>query len=142
MDQKLEGAVEAIIDGARLHHLGCFLEKQKLQCHGIEKIDEGMKVIDEEFPEKRDILIPLLEHKDPSVRVAIASALLVSRPELALPVLNDIADNCITIARRTAGIFLDFHNIFGPGIMSICRPDPRYAIPEEYRYKGEPLIPE
>jgi hypothetical protein len=50
MSKKLEAAIEALIEGARTNHLGRFLRKLPVQIAGHEKIDEGMKIIDEECP--------------------------------------------------------------------------------------------
>jgi hypothetical protein len=92
--------------------------------------------------EKRDILIPLLTHKDPSVRVTVASALLMSKPDLALPVLRDLAMNCPTIAQQSAASVLSCHEFLGPGVMSICRPDPRFPMQKKHKDNGEPFVPE
>ena len=53
-------------------------------------------------PGARDVLIPLLNDPDDSVRVIAAAYLLTGRPDIALPVLKDLEENCMTDAHTIA----------------------------------------
>jgi len=98
----LRELIEEFRKGAILLHHGAFLESEEVQRAGWSQYIVVVRALDAKGPGGRDALIPLLRDPDPGVR-AVACAFLVKRnPELALPVLDDLIDNCGTEASGSA----------------------------------------
>lgn len=142
--ETLDEATAAFIEGTRLFHLGCLLQSQKKMLGGLDRINEATDFIDEHSQNGRDILLPLLQSKEDSVRIAAASALIVSHTKIARSVVDDIHQNCITEARISAINILVTYETFGDYISGLCKPDPRYPRPTRRKFEDPPggeLVP-
>jgi hypothetical protein len=62
-------------------------------------------------PSGRDILIPLLQDMEDSVRVVAAANLLEQREDIALPVLLDVEENCVTEAYYWSSRVLNIYRV-------------------------------
>ena len=129
----LDEALAAFIEGALIHHAGMSLPTTGMALRGLVRTREGTNYIDRHSPSARDIFIPLLEHEDDAVPATAASALIQSRPDLALPVIRHNSEFSVTEAHLTAGMILTFKEVFGDYMMGLCPPDPRYPTPVEKR---------
>ena len=115
-------------DGAVVYNRGSFLRQNKTQTAGMKLANKALKFIDGREP-FRDVLIPLLDDESDAVRIMAASALIHSRPDLALPVVNQIHQTCVDQPFESAVTILVGLSFFGRPAMTICAPDPRYPPP-------------
>lgn len=127
----LDEAIEAFIEGARLHHAGAYLQHRKMAENGILRSNEGVDFIDAHSPNARDILIPLLEHPEDIVQITAASALIPSRLELAERTIDRVHATSITEAFGSAARLKTIRNVAGDYMMGLCSFDPRYPGPSE-----------
>ena len=137
--ETIDAAIEIFAEGGRLHHRGMFFRNEKMTIDGLKKSTEGVDFIDQHSPSARDVLIPLLSTKEESVRVTAASALVASRPDLALPVLYHLRDYCVGEASVSAMLILNFADVFHEFVATLCRNDPRYPSPVPAKEKIIPV---
>jgi hypothetical protein len=95
------------------------------------RTSEAADFIDKHSPNARDILLPLLQSKEDSVRITAASALTASHPKLARSVIDHVHQTSITEAFTSAAGILTFHDVCGDYISALCKPDPRYTKPKD-----------
>ncbi len=114
-------ALEAIMKGAGIQHTGDFFHDEEMTNKGLDMIAAAIGVIDAKSPTGRDVLLPLLDHRDANVRVTAASGLWQSHHERAVAVLKEIEETCETEAGLTAAMVL-----VTKGKLSSCGPDPRF----------------
>ncbi len=116
-------ALNALIKGAEIQHLGDFFHDNKMTNRGLEMIGDAIDLIDARSPVGRDVLLPLLDYPDVNVRVTAAGGLWQSHHDRAVAVLQDIEDTCHTEAGMTAALVL-----VSKGTMAACGSDPRFKV--------------
>jgi hypothetical protein len=117
----VQTALADLIEGAKIRHVGRFMDDLPMQDRGIDLIRDAAQLIDRHSPNGRDVLLPLLSHEDPAVQVTAAGGLWQSHPDRAIPVLEHLKLYCSTEAGDTAMLML-----FSNGQMNACGSDPRY----------------
>ena len=101
-------ALVAFVDASKLHALGCYLDDTDIQQKGCEAIRKSAVTI-EKHTGNLDLLIPLLKHQDPGVRLNAALKLIDDHYDLVIPVLKDLDINCITEASSSAAMILQMY---------------------------------
>jgi hypothetical protein len=113
---QMHAIVEQFKRGANRYHEGREDEDIQVQGEGKKDVFSALRALDALGPHGRDALIPLLDDPNPGIRVYAAGSLVKRMPELALPVLEDIKDYCITLAHRSAS---DMLWKYGKGILGL-----------------------
>lgn len=109
-DEKIaETWIEQFKRAAILFHGGIFLGIQPIEQAASKACGKLIRKLDADCPNGREILIPLLQDKDPNVQVIAAQYLLASHPELALPVLRHLKTRPPLAVADTAGYLIMAH---------------------------------
>jgi hypothetical protein len=88
-----------------------FLGMDEISEAAMKKYNDMIAARDILGPSGRDILIPLLQDMEDSVRVVAAANLLEQREDIALPVLLDVEENCVTEAYYWSSRVLNIYRV-------------------------------
>jgi hypothetical protein len=88
-----------------------FLGMDEISDAAMKKYNDMIEARDILGPSGRDILIPLLQDTEDSVRVVAAANLLEQREDIALPVLLDVEENCVTEAYYRSSRVLNIYRV-------------------------------
>ncbi len=117
----LNDAIQLLVHGAKALHVGYYLDHRDLEKKALKTIRRAIDSIDAISPCGRDVLLPLLDHRDEGVRVVAAAGVWQSHPDLAIPLLEKIELCSITEAGPLAMTVLLFDGRKNP-----CGSDPRF----------------
>lgn len=120
LDARRAVLIEGFRNGARLFHIGAFLDERPLKERGLDICRYSVEQIESDFPESRRVLEPLLDDPDPGVQVLAAGYLAQLFPERAIALLRHIDETCETEAGMTAFDFLEMHR---QGMLELGTPE-------------------
>ena len=101
-------ALVAFVDASRLHARGLFLRDTKVQEKGCLGIRKAVAVI-LKHTNSVDLLLPLLDHVEPGVRLNASLQLIDDHFDRVIPVLSDLDVNCVTEASTGAALALQMY---------------------------------
>lgn len=87
---------------AILFHSGQYLNLRKMETAGSNAVAALIRKLDADSTTGRDILIPLLKDKEVYVQVSSARYLILSHPELTIPLLQHLEEHDVTGADFSA----------------------------------------
>lgn len=131
LNEEVAHALVAFVDASKVHAMGLFLRDTKIQGNGCDGIRKATKII-EKHTGNLDLLMPLLEHSDPGVRLNASLQLIDDHYDLVLPVLHNLDETCVTEAASSAAMILQMYGEPNTGsgfkkpVFVGRRPQPRF----------------
>ncbi len=108
MEDEVAYALIDFVEGSKLHGKGLLLSDKRIQDKGLDIIKQATDIIVRHIA-CLDVLLPLLKHPDPSVRLNTCCQLFGDHYDVVLPVLHDLDENCVTEASWGAAMLLQMH---------------------------------
>ena len=101
-DETIQNLLEEFRKGAKLAHLGAFLESRKIELKAFAQYKKALTKLEAKSPAGRDALIPLLSDPDSEIRTVACAFLINRHPGLVMPILDEIIQEWGTPAASSA----------------------------------------
>ena len=101
-DETIHDLLEEFRSGAKLKHFGDFLENEEVTLAGFAQFKNALRKLEAKSPAGRDVLIPLLNDPDSSVRAIACAHLITRHTDLVMPILDELIQEWGTEAASSA----------------------------------------